>query len=100
MAIVQLRNVVVQFVNSGKGFKVVEETMSGERTFKQAYMIWADPGHGFNVGDTVPEVSGLLGAKVGEPWEGRDGVERVSVELSVNSPRFGKAPRPDDTTPF
>jgi len=94
VAIVNLKNVTVQFVNSGKGFKVLEESTSGGRTFKQQYTVWADPGHGYNVGDTIPEVSGFLGAKVGKPWTDREGQERQSIELSINSPRFvGSAPQ-------
>lgn len=103
MAIVNLKNVTVQFVNSGKGFKVLEESNSGGRTFKQQYTVWADAGHGYNVGDVIPEVSGFLGAKIGKPWTDRDGQERQSVELSINSPRFGgaQASRPEPTeVPF
>ena len=89
MAVIHLENVTVQFVNQGKGFKVVEETSSGGKTYRQTYTVWADAGHGYSVGDVIPKVSGFLGAKVGKPWTGRDGVERYSVELSVNAPRFG-----------
>jgi len=91
MATINIQNATVQFVNNGKGFKVLEETTSGGRTFKQQYTVWAEPGHGYQVGDTV-SVSGFLGAKVGKPWTGNDGVERASVELSVNSPTFTKSP--------
>ena len=92
MAIVTLDNVTVQYVNSGKGFKVLEESTSGDRTFKQQYTVWADPGHGFNVGDVIPRVSGFLSAKQGKPWTDRDGNERQSIDLSINSPRFGAQP--------
>jgi hypothetical protein len=98
LAIVQIKNVTVQYVNAGKGFKVVEESTSGGKVYKQQYTVWSDAGHGFKVGDVIPEVSGLLGAKIGKPWTGNDGVERSSVELSINSPRFSKT-KPEDV-PF
>jgi hypothetical protein len=88
MAIVTLKNVTVQFVNSGKGIKVLEESTSGDRTFKQQYTVWVDAGHPHKVGDVLPEVQGLLGAKQGKPWTDRDGNERQSIELSVNNPRI------------
>lgn len=99
MAIVNLKNVTVQFVNSGKGFKVLEETTSGGKTYKQQYTVWADAGHGYKVGDVVPEVSGFLGAKIGKPWTDRDGQERQSIELSINSPRFVESAQPAHVAP-
>ncbi len=104
MAIINVRNATVQFVNSGKGFKILEESTSNGRTFKQQYTVWADAGHGYNVGDVIPEVSGFLGAKIGKPWTDREGQERTSVELSINSPRFSgvqaQQPAYNDATPF
>lgn len=104
MAIVSLKDVAVTFVNSGKGFKVTEENVSGGKTYKQQFMVWADAGHGYAVGDII-SVSGFLGAKIGKPWTGSDGQERQSIELSINSPRFdGKTtaaePAYSDETPF
>ena len=107
MAIVNLKDVTVTFVNSGKGFKVTEETTSNGKTYRQQYTVWADAGHGYNVGDVI-SVNGFLGAKIGKPWTDRDGQERQSIELSINSPRFdgGKAeaapaqPAYTDSTPF
>jgi len=92
LAIINLENVTVQFVNSGKGFKVLEETTSQGKTYKQQYTVWADAGHGVKVGDVLAKVSGFLGAKQGKPWTDRDGNERQSIELSINNPRFEKQP--------
>lgn len=92
MALIHLENVTVQFVNSGKGFKVLEETTSAGKTYKQQYTVWADAGHGVNVGDVLSKVSGFLGAKIGKPWTDREGNERQSIELSINSPRIERAP--------
>jgi len=39
------------------------------------------------VGDVV-SLSGVLSAKVGEPWRGRDGNERRSVEFALRFPRI------------
>lgn len=97
MAIVTIENVTVQFVNSGKGFKVLEESTSGGKTYKTQWMIWADAGHGFQVGDRIRKISGLHGAKQGKPWTDRDGQERQSIDLSINSPRIEREP---SETPF
>lgn len=92
LAIVTIENVTVQFVNSGKGFKVLEESTSAGKTYKQQWMIWADAGHGFNVGDRIAKISGLHGVKQGKSWTDREGQERQSIDLSINSPRIEKAP--------
>jgi len=89
MAIIQLKNVEVTRVNSrGYGVQVVEKWESKGKTGQQRYTVWFDQAHGLQPGQVI-DVSGLLGAKVGEPWTGNDGVERRSVELSVNQPRIG-----------
>jgi hypothetical protein len=94
MAIVQLKNddktsvEVTRLDNSGFGLLVVEKTVSGERTFTQRYKLWFKEPHGLAVGQTV-NVSGFLGAKVGDPWNDKNtGEERRSVELSINQPRI------------
>lgn len=90
-----IENVTVQFVNSGKGFKVLEEKVSGGTTYKSQWMIWADAGHGFKVGDRIAKISGLHGAKQGKPWTDRDGNERQSIDLSINNPHIEKAAAED-----
>lgn len=88
MAIVQLKDVVVSRVNrTGNGVKVLEENESGGKTYKTYYSVWFKEPHGLSEGDKV-SLSGFLGAKIGDPWTDRDGNERQSVELSVNSPRL------------
>lgn len=92
MAIIQLKQVEVARVNSrGHGVQVVEKWESKGKTGQQRYTVWFDSEHGLSVGDVI-DVSGMLGAKVGEPWTDRDGQQRTSVELSVNSPRIGSSP--------
>ena len=92
MAIIQLKNVEVARVNQkGHGVQVVEKWESKGKTGQTRFTVWFDAEHGLSVGDVV-DVSGFLGAKVGEPWTDRDGNARTSVELSVNSPRLGAAP--------
>lgn len=93
MAIVQLKNgencvVAVTYVNGkGNGLKVTESNTSGEKTYSTRYTCWFEEPSGLAVGDVV-NLSGFLSAKVGEPWTGDDGVERRSVELSLNKPRI------------
>jgi hypothetical protein len=92
MAIISLKQVEVTRVNSrGHGVQVVEKWESKGKTGQTRYTVWFDAEHGLAVGDRI-DVSGFLGAKVGEPWTDRDGNERTSVELSVNSPRLGSSP--------
>ena len=92
MAIIQLKNVEVTRVNSrGYGVQVVEKWESKGKTGQTRFTVWFDAEHGLSVGDKI-DVSGLLGAKIGEPWTDREGQQRTSVELSVNSPRLGAAP--------
>lgn len=95
MAIVQLKDVVVSRVNrTGNGIKVLEENESGGKTYKTYFSVWFKEPHGLSEGDKV-SLSGFLGAKIGDPWTDRDGNERTSVELSVNSPRLsGDGPAP------
>lgn len=89
MAIIQLKQVEVARVNSrGHGVQVVEKWESKGKTGQTRFTVWFDSEHGLSVGDKI-DVSGLLGAKVGEPWTDRDGNQRTSVELSLNSPRIG-----------
>lgn len=89
MAIVNLKQVEVSRVNSrGHGVQVVEKWESKGKTGQTRFTVWFDSEHGLSVGDKI-DVSGFLGAKVGEPWTDRDGNQRTSVELSLNSPRIG-----------
>lgn len=89
MAIVFLKNVEVAYVNrTGNGVQVVERWESKGNKGQTRFTAWFDGPHGLKVGDRI-DVSGFLGARVGEPWTGSDGVERTSVELSLNSPRIG-----------
>lgn len=113
MAIVQLKDVVVERVNSrGFGVKVAEKYEVKGKPRKTTYTVWFEQEHGLSVGDVV-SLSGFLGAKVGDPWTGDDGQERRSVELSVNKPRLSDhpatqpvnswgpvAPLPDSEVPF
>jgi hypothetical protein len=110
MAIVSLKGVEVARVNSkGHGVQVVEKWEKGGKTGQTRFTVWFDSEHGLSVGDKI-DVSGFLGAKIGEPWTDRDGNQRQSVELSVNSPRLASSPvapaRPavdvfdDSQTPF
>jgi hypothetical protein len=92
MAIVQLKDVVVERVNSrGFGVKVAEKYEVKGKPRKTTYTVWFEDAHGLQVGDVV-SLSGFLGAKVGDPWTGDDGQERRSVELSVNKPRMDGHP--------
>ena len=89
MAIISLKNVEVTSVNAkGNGLKVLESNEHDGRTYTTRYTIWFKEPSGLSVGDRV-NLSGLLGAKVGDPWQGREGQEMRSVELSLNSPRIG-----------
>ncbi|RZU64913.1 hypothetical protein EV379_1224 [Microterricola gilva] len=88
MAIVKLKDVTVtRLNNSGNGVKVVEENESAGKVYKTSYTLWFKEPSGLSVGDVV-SVSGLLSAKVGDPWTGDDGQERRSVDLSLNAPRI------------
>lgn len=88
MAIVQLKDVTVTRLNGrGNGLKVTETSESKGKTYRTQYTVWFNEPSGLAVGDVV-SLSGFLGAKVGDPWKGDDGVERTSVELSVNNPRL------------
>lgn len=92
MAIIQLKNVEVARVNQkGHGVQVVEKWEQAGKERSQRFTVWFDAEHGLSVGDKI-DVSGLLGAKIGEPWTDREGQQRQSVELSVNSPRIGSSP--------
>jgi len=92
MAIVQLKDVVVSRVNrTGHGVKVLEESRTGDKTYKTYFSVWFKEPHGLSEGDKV-SLSGFLGAKIGDPWTDREGNERTSVELSVNSPRLSESP--------
>jgi hypothetical protein len=89
MAFVQIKDATVTRVNrAGFGVQVKEpDRESGGKTFKgDRFTVWFTAPHGLTEGDMV-SVSGFLAAKMGEPWTDREGNERRSVELSVNSPR-------------
>ena len=90
MSIVKIKDATVTRVNrNGFGVQVQEpEKQSNGRTFKgDRFTVWFTSEHGLSEGDKV-SLSGFLAAKVGEPWTDRDGNQRTSVELSVNSPRL------------
>lgn len=88
MAIVKLKDVPVTYLNqSGNGVKVTESSESGGKTYKTQYTLWFKEPSGLSIGDVV-SVSGFLNAKIGKAWTDRDGVERTSVELSINSPKL------------
>lgn len=88
MAIIQLKDVAVTRINTkGNGLVVTESNTVADRESVTKFTVWFDQPHGLVVGDVV-NLSGFLSAKVGEPWTGRDGMERRSVEFSVNSPRI------------
>ena len=101
MSVIKLEKVTVSYVNGkGVGFKVVDESTVGDKTYKQIFSVWPVLDAGVKVGDVI-SLSGFLSAKVGEPWAGSDGELRTSVELSVNSrglmwpPTVPIAPRSD-----
>jgi hypothetical protein len=101
MAIVSLKEVPVTYLNqNGNGVKVTESNESKGRTFTQQYTLWFKDPSGLSVGDII-SVSGFLSAKLGKPWTDREGVERQSVELSINEPRLDgqQASRPDEEPP-
>ena len=88
MAIIQLKDVAVTRVNgTGNGLVVTESKTVGDREYVTKFTIWFDQPHGLVVGDVV-SLSGVLSAKVGEPWRGRDGNERRSVEFALRFPRI------------
>jgi hypothetical protein len=64
--------------------KEADRQVSGKTVYGDRYTVWFKEYSGLSEGDTV-SVSGFLSAKV-NTWE-KDGVERHTVELSVNSPR-------------
>ena len=88
MALVNLKNVKV-YATFSKGFRVVEESTSknGE-TYKQRWTVWATAEESGKIreGDVV-SLSGFVSARVND-WTDKDGNEKHSVELSVNSPRI------------
>ena len=99
MAIVQLKDVTVSRVNSkGFGVKVLESSESNGKTYKTYYSVWFKEPHGLSEGSVV-SLSGFLGAKISDPWTDRDGNERTSVELSVNSPRLAGETQTAAATP-
>jgi single-stranded DNA-binding protein len=65
--------------------KEADRQVSGKTVYGDRYTVWFKEDHGLSEGDTV-SVSGFLGAKVSD-WTDREGNERHTVELSVNSPR-------------
>jgi hypothetical protein len=100
MAIVQLKNVEVIGVNqSGFGIRVVEQSERDGKTYSQRFTLWFKEAHGLNVGTKI-NASGFLGTKVGEPWTDNNGLERRSVEVSLNNPRLEGTPAQSDDTPF
>jgi hypothetical protein len=84
MAIVNLKDVKV-YATFSRGFRVVEESTKGGKTYTQRYTIWSE-GIGVAEGDII-SLSGFLSAKVSE-WTDKDQQVRHSVELSLNSPRL------------
>jgi len=91
MAVVQLKDVEVVRVNQkGHGVQVVErwKAQGGDRS--QRYTVWFDAEHGLREGDRI-DVSGFLGAAV-DVWTDREGEQRHTVKLSVNSPRMENHP--------
>ena len=88
MAILNLKDVEVTRLNGkGNGVQVTESNENNGKTYSTRFTVWFTEPSGLNVGDKV-SLSGFLGAKVGEPWQGREGQEMRSVELSLNSPRI------------
>jgi hypothetical protein len=89
MALISLKNVEVTRVNRvGYGVQVTDSNEAAGRTYKTRYTVWFTEEHGLREGDVV-NVSGFLGAKVGDPYTDKvTGEERRGVELSVNSPRL------------
>jgi hypothetical protein len=88
MAIVKLKDVAVTRLNqSGFGVKVTESNENNGKTYKTQFTLWFKEASGLSEGDVI-SVSGFLSAKVGAPWTDREGQERTSVELSINSPKL------------
>ena len=96
MALVNLSNVKV-YATFSKGFRVAEVSTSKDgREFTQRWTIWSET-LGVAEGDIV-SLTGFLSAKVND-WKDKDGEQRHSVELSLNSPRLATAeqsPAPAD----
>ena len=92
------RHGVVAIVRLSHSFP--SENTSNGKVYKTYYSVWFTEPHGLAEGDRV-SLSGFLGAKIGEPWEDRDGNKRQSVELSVNNPRLsgGAEPAPVEAAP-
>jgi hypothetical protein len=94
MAKITLEDVTVTRLNSkGFGVQVKEpDRQANGQTYKgDKFTLWFTEPSGLTEGDTL-SVSGFLAAKVGKPWTDRDGNERTSVELSVNSPKLDGFP--------
>ena len=88
MALVKLKDVAVVRVNqTGYGVQVEESNEFQGKTFKQRFTLWFKEPHGLREGDVI-SASGFLGAKVSDPWTDKEGVERRTAELSLNSPRL------------
>ena len=104
--IINLEDAVVTGIYSNGG--IVHATISNEsngKTFTNKWTLWfKDTSHGLTVGDIV-NISGFPSMKVSDPFVGNDGVERRSVERSVNSPRVTTKvsaiqEQPNADTPF
>jgi len=101
MAKVELEKVSVVSVHTrGHGVTVKEaDRTQGDRTFKgDRWALWFKEPTGLSLGDVI-SVTGFLGAKVGDPWKGDDGTERISVELSINSPKLDGFPAKGEPEP-
>lgn len=72
----------------GHGVQVIDSNEAKGRIYKTRYTVWFTEEHGLREGDII-NVSGVLGAKSGEPYPDKvTGELRHPVELSVNSPRI------------
>jgi len=118
MAKITLEDVTVTRLNT-RGFgvqvKEADREVNGEKYRGDKFTLWFKEFSGLSEGDTV-SVSGFLSAKIGKPWTDREGNERTSVELSLNSPRVDGFPSkgveddpaesvngfydPDESSPF
>lgn len=87
MAIVNIKDAeVTRLHRTGNGVQVVEVY----KEFKTYYTVWFSEPSGLREGDRV-SLSGFLSVKVGEPWTDKDGLERRSAEISINSPRLNSS---------